>query len=36
MLLDARDLLGEQDAEARALLHRATQLARSPVEPEPP
>jgi hypothetical protein len=36
MLLDARDLLGEQDAEARALLYRAARLARYQVEPEPP
>jgi hypothetical protein len=36
ILLDARDLLGEQDAEARALLYRAARLARYPVEPEPP
>jgi hypothetical protein len=36
ILLDARDLLGEQDAEARALLYRAAQLARYPVEPETP
>jgi hypothetical protein len=35
-LLDARDLLGEQDAEARALLYRAARLARYPIEPEPP
>jgi hypothetical protein len=36
VLLDARDLLGEQDAEARALLYRAARLGRNPVEPEPP
>jgi hypothetical protein len=36
VLLDARDLLGAQDAEARALLYRAARLARYPVEPEPP
>jgi hypothetical protein len=35
-LLDAPDLLGEQDAEARALLYRAARLARYPIEPEPP
>ena len=31
-LLDARDLLGQQDAEARALLLRAA----DPVPPQPP
>jgi len=36
VLLDARDLLGQQDAEARALLYRAARLARYPVEPESP
>jgi hypothetical protein len=36
VLLDTRDLLGEQDAEARALLYRAARLARHPVEAEPP
>jgi hypothetical protein len=34
ILLDARDLPGEPDAEARALLFRAARLARYPVEPE--
>ena len=33
VLLDARDLLGEQDAEARALLNRAARLARYPADP---
>jgi hypothetical protein len=32
-LLDARDLLGEQDAEAGALLNRAARLARYPADP---
>jgi hypothetical protein len=36
VLLDARDLLGAQDADARAGLYRAARLARHPVEPEPP
>jgi hypothetical protein len=27
-------MLGEQDAEARALLYRAARLARHPIEPE--
>jgi hypothetical protein len=36
ILLDARDLLGEPDAEALALLYRAARLAGYPVEPEPP
>jgi hypothetical protein len=36
VLLDAGDLLGEPDEEARALLYRAARLARHPVEPEPP
>jgi hypothetical protein len=33
VLLDARDLLGEQDAEAGALLNRAARLARYPADP---
>ncbi len=35
-LLDARDLLGEQDHGARALLLRASRRAADPVPPEPP
>jgi hypothetical protein len=34
ILLDARDLLGEQDAEARALLYRAARLAHYPMGPK--
>jgi hypothetical protein len=36
VLLDARNLLGEPDAEARALLYRAARLARYPIEPSNP
>jgi hypothetical protein len=36
VLLDTRDLLGEQDAEARALLYRAARLARYPLKRERP
>jgi hypothetical protein len=36
VLLDARDLLGAQDAEARALLYRVARLCRYAVEPEAP
>jgi hypothetical protein len=35
-LLDARDLLGEQDQGARALLLRASRRAADPVAPQPP
>jgi hypothetical protein len=35
-LLDVRDLLGQQDAGARALLLRASRRAADPVPPEPP
>jgi hypothetical protein len=35
-LLDARDQLGQQDAEARALLLRASRRAADPVPPQPP
>jgi hypothetical protein len=35
-LLDARDLLREQDHGARALLLRASRRAADPVPPEPP
>lgn len=35
-LLDARDLLGQQDLEARALLLRASRRAADPVPPEHP
>jgi hypothetical protein len=35
-LLDARDLLGEPDAEARALLLRASRRAADPIPPGPP
>jgi hypothetical protein len=34
VLLDARDVLGEQDEEARALLYIAAEIASHPVEPE--
>ena len=33
VLLDARDSLGEQDAEARALLYRAARLTGYPADP---
>jgi len=33
VLLDARHLLGKQDAEARALLYRAVRLTGSPADP---
>jgi hypothetical protein len=33
ILLDARDLLGEQDVGARALLYRAAGMARDPADP---
>jgi len=35
-LLDARDLLGEQDQGARALLLRASRRAADPQPPQPP
>ncbi len=35
-LLDAMDLLGQQDAGARALLNRAARLAADPQPPRPP
>ena len=35
-LLDARDLRGQQDAEARALLLRASRRAADPQPPQPP
>jgi hypothetical protein len=35
-LLDARDLLGEPDLPARALLLRASRRAADPQPPEPP
>jgi hypothetical protein len=35
-LLDARDLLGQPDAEARALLLRASRRAMDPIPAQPP
>ena len=35
-LLDARDRLGQPDAEARALLFRASRTAADPQPPAPP